>query len=69
MAFWLLNGDRNNNMKLKQDKRHLLVSGYQNENVWTNVGNEKSWESSLQELLVLDIERNLNFNKHVSLFV
>ena len=65
MAFWLLNGERNNNMKLKQDKCHLLISGYQNENVWANVGNEKNWESSLQELLVLDIEKNLNFKKHV----
>ena len=31
----------NNNMKLNQDKYHLLVSGYKNENVWANIGNEK----------------------------
>ena len=26
-------------MKLNQDKWHLLVSGYKNENVWANIGN------------------------------
>ena len=56
----------NNNMKLNQDKCHLLVSGYKNENVWANVGNEKIWESNKQNLLGLDMDRNLNFNKHVS---
>ena len=56
----------NNNMKLNQDKCHLLVSGYKNENVWANIGNEKIWESNKQKLLGLDIDRNLNFNEHVS---
>ena len=36
----------NNNMKLNQDKFHLLVSGYKNENVWANIGNEKIWENN-----------------------
>ena len=59
----------NNNMKLNQDKCHLLVSGYKNENVWADIGNEKIWESNKQKLLGLDIDRNLNFNDHVfSLF-
>ena len=49
-----------------RDKCHLLVSGYKNENVWANIGNEKIWESSKQKLLSLDIDRNLNFNEHVS---
>ena len=53
-------------MKLNQDKCHLLVSGYKNENVWANIGNEKIWESNKQKLLGLDIDRNLNFNEHVS---
>ena len=58
----------NNDMKLNQDKCHLLVSGYKNENVWANIGNEKIWESNKQKLLGLDIDRNLNFNEHVSSF-
>ena len=29
-------------------------------------GNEKIWESSKQKLLGLDLDRNLNFNEHVS---
>ena len=45
----------NNDMKLNQDKCHLLVSGYKNENLWTK-----------QKLLGLDIDRNLNFNEHAS---
>ena len=44
----------------------MLVSGYKNENVWANIGNEKIWESNKQKLLGLDIDRNLNFNEHVS---
>ena len=43
IAFWLLNEwFENNNMKLNQGKCHLLVSGYKNENVWANIGNEKN---------------------------
>ena len=56
----------NNDMKLNQDKCHLLVSGYKNENLWTNIGNEKILESNKQKLLRLDIDRNLNFNEHAS---
>ena len=42
-------------MKLNQDKCHLLVSGYKNENVWVNVGKEKIWESNKQRLLGSEI--------------
>ena len=31
---------QNNNMKLNQDKCHLLVSGYKHENVWAQIGDE-----------------------------
>ena len=55
----------NNNMKLNQDKCHLLVSGYKNENAWANIRSEKIWKSNKQQLLGLDIDRNLNFNEHV----
>ena len=65
-SFLAIEWFENNNMKLNQDKCHLLVSGYKNENVWANIGNEKIWESSKQKLLGLDIDRNLNFNEHVS---
>ena len=53
-------------MKLNQDNCHLLVSGYKNENLWTNIGNEKLLESKKQKLLGLDTDRNLNFNEHAS---
>ena len=44
----------------------MLVSGYKNENVWGNIGSKKIWESNKQKLLGLDIDKNLNFNEHVS---
>ena len=44
----------------------MLVSSYKNENVWANIENEKMWENNKQKLLGLDIDRNLNFNEHVS---
>ena len=31
---------QNNNMKLDQDKCHLLVGGYKHENVWAQIGDE-----------------------------
>ena len=65
-SFLAIEWFENNNMKLNQDKCHLLVSGCNNENVWANIGNEKIWESSKVKLLSLDIDRNLNFNEHVS---
>ena len=52
-------------MKLNHDNKcHVLVSGYKNENVSANIGNRKIWESNKQKLLGLDIDRNLNFNEH-----
>ena len=44
----------------------MLVSSYKNENVWANIENERIWENNKQKLLGLDIDRNLNFNEHVS---
>ena len=57
---------QNNNMKLNQDKCHLLVSVYKHENVWAQIGDETILESNKQKLLGLQIDRNLNFNEHVS---
>ena len=44
----------------------MLVSAHENENLWANIGKKKFWESNKQKLLGLDIDRNLNFNEHVS---
>ena len=40
---------QNNNMKLNQDKCHLLVSGYKHENVWGQIEDEIIWESNKQK--------------------
>ena len=52
----------NSNMKLNLNKCHLLVSGYQYENVWAQIGDETTWESNKQKLLGLQIDRNLSLN-------
>ena len=65
-SFLVIEWFKNINMKLNQDKCHLLVSGYKNENVGANIGNEKIWDSNKRKLLGLDIDRNLNFNEHAS---
>ena len=53
-------------MKLNTDKCHLIVSGYKLEQVWAQVGGEKIWESVNVKLLVVTIDRELKFDKHVS---
>ena len=40
-----------NYMKLNQDKRHLLVSGYKHENISAQIDEVQIWESSKQKLL------------------
>ena len=54
---------QNNNMKLNQDKCHLLVFAHKHENVSDQIGDEIIWESNMQKSLVLQIDRNLNFNE------
>ena len=61
-SFLLIEWFENNNMKLNQEKCQLLVSGYKNESIWTNICNENIWESNKQKLLGLGIDINLNFN-------
>ena len=51
-----------NNMKLNQDKCHLLVCGYKHENVWAQIGGKIIWENNNQKFLGLQIDRNLDFN-------
>ena len=53
-------------MKLNQDKCHLLVSGYEHENILAQIGEVKIWESSKQKLSGVVIDRDLSFNKYVS---
>ena len=52
-------------MKLNQDKCHLPVSGFKNENVWAKIGKTKIWESKKQKLLGAEIDRTLSFDKHI----
>ena len=44
----------NKNMKLNEDKHHLLVSGHKYENVWTKMPEEKIWENAKQKLIGME---------------
>ena len=55
-----------NYMKLNTDKCHLLVAGHKHEWVWAKIGNEIIWESNEEKLLGINIDRKLNFEKHIA---
>ena len=55
-----------NNMKLYQEKCHLLVAGYRYQMFHANIGSSTIWESLGEQLLGIYIDRNLRFNVHVS---
>ena len=57
----------NNYMKLNQDKCHFLISGNKNEHLFVKVGDELIWESEAEKLLGVTIDKNLNFDKHLSI--
>ena len=56
----------NNFMKLNEDKCHFLISGSMNEHLFAKVGDELIWESTEEKLLGVTIDKNLNFNSHLS---
>ena len=56
----------NNYMKLNQNKCHFLILGNVTEHLWTKVGGELIWESAEEKLLGVTIDKNLNFNSHLS---
>ena len=56
-----------NYTKLNQDKCHFLISGNTSEYLWVQVGEHKIWESLQEKLLGLNIDKNLNFNEHLSI--
>ena len=56
----------NNYMKLNKDKCHFLVSDNITEHLWTKVGDELIWESREEKLLGVTIDKNLNFNSHLT---
>ena len=53
-------------MKLNKDKCHFLVSDNITEHLWTKVGDELIWESREEKLLGITIDKNLNFNSHLT---
>ena len=52
-------------MKLNTDKCRLIVSGYQHEQVWSNIGKDLIWKSNDVKFLGVTIEIDLKFDKYV----
>ena len=57
----------NNFMKLNQDKCHFMITGNIIEHLFARVGDEIIWESTEEKLLGVTIDKNLNFNTHLSI--
>ena len=51
-----------NYMKLNTDKCHLIISGNKHESLWTDIWNDKIWESNNVKLLGVNKDRDLKFN-------
>ena len=52
-------------MKLNTDTYHLIISGNKHESLWTDIGNDKIWESNNVKLLEVNIDKDLKFNWHM----
>ena len=61
----LLEWFKANEMKSNEDKCHLLIIKHQDENC-VQLGKENIVGSSSVDLLGIKINKNLNFNEHVS---
>ena len=54
-----------NYMKLNTDKCHIIISGNKHESLWTDIWNDKKWESNNVKFLGVNIGRDLKFNWHM----
>ena len=55
----------NNFMKLNQGKCHFLTSGTI-EQLWVRVGDEMIWESKVEKLLGMTVDKKLKFDDHLT---
>ena len=55
-----------NYMKLNEEKCELLVCGYRFEQLWIQVGDNRTWGKSLVKLLGVTIDNELKFDKYVA---
>jgi len=55
-----------NYMKLNESKCHLLLSGHKHEHIFARAGGATIWESQMEKLLGVCIDRNISLKHHVS---
>ena len=56
-----------NYMLLNQSKCHFLIASHSPELLWIQVGEQIIWESALEKLLGVTIDKSLSFKKHVEI--
>ena len=54
-----------NEMKLNESKCHFILATNSPEHFWIKVGEQVIWESRIEKLLGILIEKDLKFSKHV----
>ena len=54
-----------NYMKSNQGKCHLMISTNSPEHLWAKVGDQVIWESHMEKLLGVTINKEIKFDKHV----
>ena len=54
-----------NDMKLNESKCHFILATNSPEHFWIKVGEQVIWESRIEKLLGILIEKDLKFSKHV----
>ena len=52
-------------MKLNTGKLYLIISGNKHESMWTGIGNNKIWESTIMKLWGVNKDK---FNGHISVY-
>ena len=52
-------------MKLNNEKCHLLLSDYQPEVMWANLGQSQVWESKEQKLFGVIIDSGIKFHNYI----
>ena len=57
----------NHFMKFNEDEGHLLILGDLKEHIFAKVGDELIWEGAEEKLVGITIDKNINFNPHLSI--
>ena len=55
-----------NYMKLNESKCHFILATHSSQHYWIKVGEQVIWESHIEKLLGIIVDKTLRFNQHVT---